>query len=173
MQTMHSKNRTSVAVTGIALLVIMVGLIFYGVSQRTREEAREIDPMVGLAEPENGVGMQPEGAISATGNSAPETGTVEAAQATDATALMTAHPSSAEAAGQLETAPALTTMGSVPDTHVVQPDETLYSISTKYYATHIYAGDIEQLNGLSDPNQIQTGMELKLPRPESLIAVGQ
>lgn len=171
MQTMPSKNRTQMVITGAALLVLVIGLIVYGVGQRTREEAREIDPMVGLAEPENGIAVEPEEAINAAAPVS-EMGTVEAAEATDATAL-TAAGTTAEASGQAEATPALTTLGTMPETHVVQPGETLYDISMKYYATHIYAGDIEQLNNLPNPDQIQAGMELTLPRPEDLMAVGR
>lgn len=170
MQTMPSKTRTQVAITGAALLVLVVGLIIYGVSQRAGEEAREIDPMVELAESENGTAMQPQEAMNTA--AAVDMGRVEATDATDATA-MTETGAIAETSGQAEATPALTTMSTVPETHVVQPGETLYSISMQYYATHIYAGDIEQLNGLSNPNQIQAGMELTLPRTEDLMAVGQ
>lgn len=171
MQTMPSKNRTSVAVTGIALLVLVIGLIVYGVNQRTKQEVGELDPMTQLAEPENGIAMEPAPVENAAAT-APDAGSAAIADpVTDATA-MTAPETNAEAAGQ-ETAPALIMMGSVPETHLVQPGETLYSISMNYYNDKIYAGDIEELNGLADPNQIQAGMELKLPRPENLTAVGE
>ncbi|MFZ5826241.1 MAG: LysM peptidoglycan-binding domain-containing protein [Bacillota bacterium] len=166
MQTMPSKSRTQVIITGVALLVLVMGLIIYGVSQRAREEAREIDPMLELAEPENGNAMQPGTAVDAAAT--PDRGAMGAA---DTTSL--AGAATAEAGDQAEATPALTTLMTVPETHVVQPGETLYDISRKYYATHLHAGDIEQLNNLANPNQIVAGMELKLPRPEDLAAVGQ
>lgn len=171
MQTMPSKNRTSMAVAGIALLALVVGLIAYGVNQRNKQEIAEIDPMTELAEPENGNLATP--AAEAETASTPIGGAlVEAAPATEEAAMTAAPEESAELTGQ-ETTSALATLEAVPETHVVQPGETLSTISMKYYNNHVYAGDIEQLNDISDPDMIQPGQELALPRPDSLMAVGQ
>lgn len=56
----------------------------------------------------------------------------------------------------------------VPATHVVAAGETLRDISLKYYGDPVYAGDIEALNQLEDPNMIMVGQILQLPRPEDL-----
>lgn len=167
MQTMPQKNRMSTLVTGIALLVVVVGLIAYGVNQRSKNEMSEVDPLTEVAAPENGNAMQPGTQVDAA-STTPDvamTGTTEAA----APATGTLESDMAEAAAQLEATPALTTLGAVPETHVVEPNETLSSISRLYYGDEVFAGDIESLNGIQDPNKIMVGQELKLPRPEALM----
>lgn len=170
MQTMPSKNRTSMMVTGVALLVMVVGLIAYGLNQRAKTEVPENDPMANLAQPENGNATQPGMKFDAAGPT-PDQGMTEAAEASSDTESPAAAAMTADSARQttpMEATPAMITLGTVPETHVVQPNETLYSISMKYYNDKIYAGDIEQLNGLDDPNMIMAGTELKLPRPADL-----
>jgi LysM repeat protein len=56
----------------------------------------------------------------------------------------------------------------IPATHTVKDGESLYDISRLYYKTHIYAGAIEAANGITDPNTIFAGMELKLPHQDDL-----
>jgi nucleoid-associated protein YgaU len=170
MQTMPSKNRSSMMLTGIALLVLVVGLIAYGLNSRAKHEAKPADPMAEVAEPENGIAAQPGAKVDGAGPT-PDAGTTAHAAPAANTPAVTAE-ATAEAKSRGEATTALTALGSVPETHVVQPGETLYSISMKYYNNQIYAGDIEELNGISDPNRIQVGMELKLPRPEELTMMG-
>lgn len=171
MQTMPSKNRSSTLVMGVALLVLVVGLIAYGVNQRSKNQVPETDEMSDFAAPENGNAAQPGAGMDAA-SPAPATGvkgTAEAAPAAEAPST-TAMP----AVGQTSVTPALTTLGDVPETHVVQPNETLYSISEMYYNSKIYAGDIEELNGITNPDMIVVGQELLLPRPEALMTtIGQ
>lgn len=50
----------------------------------------------------------------------------------------------------------------IPDTYVVQEGDTLYSISAKF---NIDLASLVEANNLSDPNDIQVGQELTLPRP--------
>ncbi len=52
----------------------------------------------------------------------------------------------------------------VPETHVVQEGDSLYSIAIKF---QLDLAEIVALNGLSDPNDIEVGQELQLPVPES------
>lgn len=166
MQTMPTRNRTSLIVTGAAVLVLVVGLIVYGVGQRTPNEAKNADPMSGLAEAPNGVdgktgsglSAQPGSGLTAGDTATPGAGTVGAG--------VTPSANGSTAAGT--TTEGLTQYNSVPAEHVVQNNETLYTISQKYYNTHVYAGDIEALNQLEDPNAIVAGMKLQLPRVEDL-----
>jgi len=53
--------------------------------------------------------------------------------------------------------------GPVPETYVVQEGDTLYSIAIRY---QLNLADIVALNGLSDPNDIEVGQEIRLPVPE-------
>lgn len=172
MQTMPSKSRTSMLIGGIAALVVVVGVAIFVVSQRAQNEVGEnADPLVNVAEPENGNAM---GTAPAANNSASTTPANSTASTPDtATAAPVTNEATGETATAEDAAPALVTLGAVPSVHVVQPNETLYDISMKYYKTHIYAGDIESLNGLEDPDQIVAGMELKLPQPADLAGVGQ
>jgi LysM repeat protein len=52
---------------------------------------------------------------------------------------------------------------SVPETYVVQEGDSLYSIAARF---QVALADIVALNGLSDPNDISVGQELRLPVPE-------
>ncbi len=47
--------------------------------------------------------------------------------------------------------------------HVVRPGETLYSLARRY---GVSVEALAALNGLSDPNRIQAGQRLVIPRPE-------
>jgi len=53
--------------------------------------------------------------------------------------------------------------GPVPETYIVQENDTLYSIAIRY---QLNLADIVALNGLSDPNDIEVGQELRLPVPD-------
>jgi LysM repeat protein len=51
-----------------------------------------------------------------------------------------------------------------PATYVVQEDDTLYAIALRF---NVDLNVLIELNGLSDPNDIQVGQELQIPpRPE-------
>lgn len=173
MQTMPSKNRPSLAVAGVAVLVLVVGLIAYGVNQRTKQETKENDTLTQIAAPENGTAAPRNVSDALTG----EATTPMNAQGTPKTdGSMATTPTSEMAGGEPMTdksTPALNVLGPVPATHMVAPGDTLYTISMKYYNSHIYAGDIEALNALDDPDTIVVGTELKLPRPEDLMGSGQ
>jgi nucleoid-associated protein YgaU len=56
----------------------------------------------------------------------------------------------------------------VPESHVVKPNETLREIAKHYYNDPMYSADIEALNHLDNPNQIKAGDTLMLPRPADL-----
>ncbi len=50
--------------------------------------------------------------------------------------------------------------------HVVQPQETLYSITMKYYINSDYQKKLAQYNDIKDPSKdIKVGMKLKIPEP--------
>lgn len=165
MQTMPSKKNTTTLVTGAAVLVLVVGLIAYGINQNAKNEVQTPDPMAEVAAPENGNAAQPGSTLNA-GAATPDSGITQQAGAVPVTETPSA--TAVEVEDQPASSPALNTVGAVPDTHVVQPNETLRSIAKMYYNDPVYAGDIEQLNGITDPNQIMVGQELQLPRPEAL-----
>lgn len=50
----------------------------------------------------------------------------------------------------------------IPETYVVQEGDTLYSIAIQF---QMNLAEIVSLNGLSDPNDIEVGQELRLPVP--------
>jgi LysM repeat protein len=47
--------------------------------------------------------------------------------------------------------------------HVVQPGETFYRITVKYYQSRKYEDYLAEFNGIKDKTQIQSGMILKIP----------
>jgi lipoprotein NlpD len=47
-----------------------------------------------------------------------------------------------------------------PATYIVTADDTLYAIALRF---NVQLADLIELNGLSDPNDIQVGQELKIP----------
>jgi hypothetical protein len=51
----------------------------------------------------------------------------------------------------------------VPETYIVQEGDSLYSIAARF---QVALADIVALNGLSDPNDITVGQQLKLPVPK-------
>nr|PZN70358.1 MAG: hypothetical protein DIU55_11620 [Bacillota bacterium] len=167
MQTMTSKARTSLIIAGVAALVLLVSLAIFAVTQRAQSPAEGNNPLEQLAEPENGTPLStsPRAVANPTEAGA---GTSQQAAGGDR-----AQGSSTATEAEDGTEPAITTLEAVPAVHIVQPNETLYEISQKYYNTHIYAGDIEALNGLEDPNKIYAGMELKLPQPSELPGYGR
>jgi len=173
MQTMSSKTRTSLVIGGVAVLVLALAVALFALTQRSQNQTGGTDALEQLAEPENGTPLNTEAATNTqtTTGSAPNTATTAdtqgAGETRDVAGESTTDGSGATLDGD-ETAPAMTTFEAVPAVHIVQPNETLYEISQKYYNTHIYAGDIEALNGLEDPNKIYAGMELKLPQPSEL-----
>lgn len=59
-------------------------------------------------------------------------------------------------AGQTPTVPA-----DVPDVYVVEERDTLYGIAVRF---DVELGALIALNGLSDPNDIRVGQELKIPQ---------
>ncbi|BAD39725.1 LysM peptidoglycan-binding domain-containing protein [Symbiobacterium thermophilum] len=171
MQTMTSKTRTSLVIGGVAALVLVISLAIYAVTQRSQSPAESTNPLEQIAEPENGTPLS----TSPTSNPSATANPSEAGTGTSQQAAGTAPADGSDAAAGTEdgTTPAMTRLEAVPAIHIVQPNETLYEISQKYYNTHIYAGDIEALNGLENPDQIYAGMELRLPQPSELPGYGQ
>jgi LysM repeat protein len=175
MQTMPTKTRTSLIITVAAALVLVVGIIGYSVLQRSNPNVEGDDPLAGLAEPENGLGGEL-GSEPTEVAGPPAEATETPAETTGSFVQDFLNGTGLTASPEGETATAAstsegTTLNSyeaVPLEHVVAPNETLYDISMKYYDTHIYAGDIEALNDLEDPDMIQAGTRLQLPRPDEL-----
>ncbi|MBP2020180.1 nucleoid-associated protein YgaU [Symbiobacterium terraclitae] len=179
MQTMPTRTRTSLLIGGVAVLVVLVGLALFAVNQRNQNQVGGTDLLEQVAEPENGTPLNAGSASNTPATTTPATNTPAAAGTaadTQTDAGQTRSAAGESTSGGTEaatgtgdgTTPAMRTFNAVPEVHIVQPNETLYEISEKYYNTHIYAGDIEALNGLEDPNQIFVGMELKLPQPSEL-----
>lgn len=158
MQPMPAKTRTAM-MAGAALLLLAVGIA--GLWSARRENPADLtDQELAALEGPAEAGLAPGSAEQPieTGQS-PLT---EAAVATNPNPVMT-----------LEPAPAVKeTAVDVPQFHVVAVGETLSEISRKYYNTHIYAGDIEVLNELTEPDRLVVGQRLTLPRPESLGLAG-
>ncbi len=48
-------------------------------------------------------------------------------------------------------------------TYTVQPHDTLYSISVKFYGSGKRVKDIADANGIADPSKISVGQVLKMP----------
>ncbi len=165
MQTMPTKNRTSLLLAGLGLLVVVGVAAAVSLNNRAQEGPAP-DPLSAVAEPENGTALiQVPETMADAAEPNPATEAVTELQAAPATDLGTENAEPI-ALGQVTTF-------EVPETHVVRPNETLYSISMKYYHDEQYAGDIEELNALSDPNKIEVGRELLLPRPETLPGLSQ
>jgi len=146
LQPMPAKTRTALAV-GAALLAVVVGGVAVWSARRGAEPLpRELDE-TSIIEP---------GAVPAipTDHSAAPTGATQASGAT---------PAARAGASQTAKIPAV-----VPASHVVAEGETLSSISRSYYGSNVYAGDIEALNELEDPNLLHAGQMLMLPKVEDL-----
>lgn len=166
MQTMPSKNRMAIAISGIALLVVAGALVIWGVGQNAKESPK--DNLAELGEQIDAAqgGLNPSSQAAANQGSSLDMGS--GGKTVDADG----DKSTTTAGGETDKG-SLSTMSSVPLTHVVGLNETLYEISTRYYKTHVYAGDIEALNGIEDPNHLEVGQSLMLPRPEELTKAGQ
>lgn len=145
MQTMPSKNRTAVTLGAVILAFAVGAFLLWNV--RNHKNAAPQTP-----EPTAMNGDQP----LATAPGGTDT-TVQAGGTTTVPATGSSTP----------TPPAnMTTQ--IPATHKVAAGETLYDISRKYYNDPVYAGDIEHLNSLSDPDHLVVGQELKLPKWEDI-----
>lgn len=53
--------------------------------------------------------------------------------------------------------------GSVRTMHTIQPGETMYSITRKYFGSHDYIDFLAEFNDIKDIREIQSGMKLKIP----------
>jgi len=170
MQTMPTKNRTTLLLAGLGLLVLVGVAAAFGLNNRAGEEAAP-DQLTAVAGPENGTPLvdSPDTMMGAATTETDLQGAAEEVSAAPATDLgaMSAEALTAEA--QAST----TTMAPVPVTHEVREGETLYEISAHYYGDEVYAGDIEALNNIPDPNKIYAGQVLELPRPETLSYAGE
>lgn len=145
MQTMPAKTRTAITL-GAVLLAVLVGTFVLRSGDRAATPA-PVEPSEAITTPEP---LDP----------------VTAAP-TGETPLFTGE----DEPDPLATNPVMPVpvMGdSVPAIHVVKVGDTLFDISRMYYGTHIYAGDIERLNGLTNPDRLLVGASLELPSLASL-----
>lgn len=146
MQPMPAKNRNAIMMIGAALMAVVLVAVFWSSRKNAETQPQQLDQLSLEQVNEAGVSA-PTGSDSATPTQA-DSGTKE-------------QPALSAAAG------------TVPMEHVVAQGETLMSISEKYYGSKLYAGDIEELNKLENPNSLKVGDRLKLPRREELPALGQ
>lgn len=79
----------------------------------------------------------------------------------DDSLVETSEPEAVPAPAVAEEEPVITDMASGEATYVVQPGDTLASISTAIYGTKSRWQEIAQSNGVSDPNLIFPGDELR------------
>jgi len=174
VQTMPDKNRRMVTIGAILAGAVVLGALAFFAFNREREPMAQTNPSpVSSAPLEDGTG-EPVSPVAAPGTSTGGTGTpldgnpAEAA-AEEETGKASPEQKSQPGENKSGEGAAVTPDGdSVPATHVVAPGETLRDISLKYYGDPVYAGDIEALNNLADPNHIEVGQILQLPRPEDL-----
>ncbi len=146
MQPIPAKTRTALVVGAALLAVIVGGVAVWSARRGTEPLPLEVE--------EPSITAAPLSPLDYSATPAPTS------PAPSATSNGSATPSATTA----PVAPA----AAVPATHVVVDGETLSSISRSYYGTNIYAGDIEALNELEDPNLIHTGQMLQLPKVEDL-----
>lgn len=156
MSMMPSKNRS--IMLGVAALALAVMVGFWA----TRNNA---EPQQQAADPD---------AANVAGNTNTNTNT-DSSTPLDAAAPVstdtTTGTSNLGAGEQDETATPV--MGNVPESHEVKAGETLSSIAQQYYGNSAYAGDIEALNDLENPDRLEVGQKLMLPRPEALPALAR
>ena len=57
---------------------------------------------------------------------------------------------------------------SLPGNYTVKQDDTLFAISEKYYGSGYKYVEVAQANNLTNPDQIETGQVLKMPKLESV-----
>jgi LysM repeat protein len=139
MQPMPNKNRPMIVV-GTLVLVIMLG------AGAIWSATRHKQPLASM--PINDATTPADTATTPAGTNA------EVAK-TDAPNLAQVAPSSK-------------TTSTLPEYHTVAVGDTLSGISRMYYNSNIYAGDIEALNQLEDPNKLMPGKKLLLPKREAL-----
>lgn len=58
----------------------------------------------------------------------------------------------------------------LPGSYTVKTEDTLFTIAEKYYDNGSRFSEIAKANNISDPNQIEAGLVLKIPKPESQLA---
>lgn len=145
MQNTPTKNRGALTI-GAIVLVVAVGAV--AIWAGTRGKGQEM--------PEPGISMLEEAGMTSATPSTPEDKPKSSAPTESGKEQETAAPQASS---------------EVPEFHVVSADETLSSISRKYYNSHIYAGDIEALNQLENPNHLLVGQKLTLPRPQELAKI--
>jgi LysM repeat protein len=164
---MNSKFKITIYLLVMALLVVGLAACEQSYQERESEATEPAEgpqataPVVGGEEsPEPGQTV-----VSAVTPETPESG--EGEQPTQVPAIDT--PGSEEP--QATEAPAPTEEPSAPEQppaqgegsivfHTVQPGDTLYSIAQQYDTT---AQAISRVNGLTNPNQIAVGQQLKIP----------
>lgn len=54
----------------------------------------------------------------------------------------------------------------LPTTHVVEPGENLWKIAEYYYRSGYNTGEIMKANGISNPNDIEVGQKIVIPKIE-------
>jgi 5'-nucleotidase/UDP-sugar diphosphatase len=145
MQTMPAKSRTAITL-GAVLLAVLVGIFVLRSGDRAATPA-PVEPSEAITTPE------PLDPVAA----APP---VETPIFTD--------DDVADPLAEDPVVPVPVIGDTVPANHVVKAGDTLFDISRMYYGTHVYAGDIERLNGLSNPDRLLVGTSLELPQLASL-----
>lgn len=58
----------------------------------------------------------------------------------------------------------------LPGSYTVKEEDTLFTIAEKYYDNGSRFSEIAKANNISDPNQIEAGLVLQIPKPESQLA---
>lgn len=148
MQTMPARARTALALGAVVLAVAVGALLF-------RSGSRPADPVVPQVEADSPLERAP----------------VAEADFEPSEPSYSLMPEAEWSPAEEQTVPVMS--DDLPDFHVVRSGETLSEISRHYYGSHIYAGDIERLNQLANPNHLLVGQRLQLPAPESIPAFGR
>lgn len=170
MQTMPEKNRRLVTIGAILVGAVVLGaLTFVAFNRNGENPAAQNGPSTVANTGANADAGAPVNSITSPATQldpALEDEAADAAAGENAAAVP--QENQGETADTAGASDAVSGSLTVPATHVVAPGETLRDISQKYYGDPVYAGDIEALNQLEDPNQIMVGQILELPRPEDL-----
>jgi len=167
---MPEKNRRLAAMGAILVGVVVLGaLIFVAFNRTGQNPAAQNSPSTVAntgADADAGAPVSSDTSPVAQLDPGVDDETADAAGGENAAAVP--QENEGETAGLADGSDAAPGGLTVPATHVVAAGETLRDISLKYYGDPVYAGDIEALNQLEDPNQIMVGQILQLPRPEDL-----
>lgn len=145
MQPMPAKNRITV-MAGVALLALVVGGFALWSSRKSAESKPNTDSVAMTDETATTTSTTPQNLTTS-----PTTTGTTGASVTPTT------PAPTGVSG------ATGTTATLPTTYVVQPGDTLSTISMKYYNSDKYYGDIEAANELEDANHLVVGQTLQIP----------